>query len=70
MENMEIRRKKQEKRNQQYESEKANKVNDNLQLNVDEQEHLKEMALCVTCNPSISTKKNWLKKRVPETITK
>ena len=52
--------------NQQYESEKANKVNNDLHLNVDERqddikhlkEHLKEMALCVTCNPSIATTKN------------
>ena len=69
--NMEIRRK-------QYESEKANKVNNDLKLNVDEQQddikHLKELlkekALCVTCNPSISTRKSWLKRRIHETITK
>ena len=35
---MEIRRKNQEKRNQQYESEKDNKVNNDLKLNVDEQQ--------------------------------
>ena len=33
-------------------------------------EHWKEKALCVTCNPSIATTKNWLKKRIRETITK
>ena len=45
-------------------------MNNDLKLNVDEQqddikhlkEHLKEKALCVTCNPSIATTKNWLKK--------
>ena len=50
-------------RNQQYESEKADKVNNDLKLNVDEKqddikhlkEHLKEKALYVTCNPSIAT---------------
>ena len=46
VENMEIRRKKtKKKRNQQYESEKAIKVNNDLKLNVDEQhddiKHLK-----------------------------
>ena len=44
---MEISRKKQEKRNQQYESEKASKVNNDLKLNVDEQQddlkHLKNI---------------------------
>ena len=52
-------------------------MNDNLQFNVDEQqddikhlkEHLKEKALCVTCNPSIG-RTNWLKKRIQETISK
>ena len=49
----------------------------NLKLNVDvnEQqddikhlkEHLKEMAWCVTCNPSIATTKNWLKTGIQET---
>ena len=51
------------KRNQQYESEKAYKVNNDLKLNVDQQqddikhlkEHLKEKSLWVTCNPSIAT---------------
>ena len=45
---------------------KANKVNNDLKLNVDEQEddikHLKEQlkdkALCVTCNPSITRTKH------------
>ena len=66
------------RRNQQYESEKANKVNNDLKLNVDEQQddikhlkdHLKEKALCVTCNPLIATTKNWFKKRTQEIITK
>ena len=72
---MEIGRRNQEKKkNQQYESKKANKVNDDLKLNIDEQqddikylkEHLKEKALCVTSNPSIATTKKWMKKRIQE----
>ena len=57
---------------------KANKVNNDLKLNVDEQqddikhlkEYLKEKALCVKCNPSIARTKNWLKKCIQENITK
>ena len=53
-------------------------MNPDLKLNVDEQqgdikhlkEHLKEKNLCVTCNTSIATTKNWLKKFIQETITK
>ena len=48
---------------------KANTVNNGLTLNVYEQqddikhlkEHLKEKALCVTCNPSIATTNKSLK---------
>ena len=68
VENIEIRGKNQEKRNQQYESEKVNKVNNNPKLNVDDQidaikhlkEHLKQKALCVKCSPSSAkTTKNY-----------
>ena len=53
-------------------------MNNGLTLNVDEQqddikhfkEHWKEKALCVRCNPSIATTKNWMKKHIRETITK
>ena len=58
--------------------EKANKVNNDIKWNIDEQqdgikhlkEHLKEKALCVTSNPSIATIRKWLKKPIQETITK
>ena len=52
------------------------KYND-LGLNVDVNEqqddikhlkaHLKEKTLCLTCNQSIATTKNWLKKHIQET---
>ena len=51
---MKIRRKNKEKKKEPYESEKANKVNNDLKLNIDEQqddikhlkEHLREKSLC------------------------
>ena len=66
------------KNQQQYESEKANKVNNDPTLNVHEQQYdikhlkgnMKEKALCVTCNPAIATTRNLLKKHIQETITK
>ena len=70
--------KKREKKVNNMKVKKANKVNNDLKLNVDKQqddikhlkEHLKEKALSVTCNPSIARTKNWLKKHVQETIPK
>ncbi len=48
------------------------KYNDlKLNVDVDEQQddikHLKEHLKSLTCNPSIATTKNWLKKRIQET---
>ena len=70
---MEIRRKNKKKRIHKYESEKVNKMNNILKLNVDDQqddikhlnEHLKEKALCVTCNPPIATRTKIIEKKYP-----
>ena len=56
-------------KNYNMKGKKANKVNNDLKLNVDEQqddikhlkEYLKEKALCLKCNPSIARTKKLLK---------
>ena len=73
----EIRIKTIKKSSPQYESEKANKLNNKLMLYVDEQkddikhslEHFKENAVCVTCKITFATT-NGLKKCIQENISK